>query len=222
MFENRQAAGLLLANALKVLPESEYGWRNSVVIALPRGGVPVACEVALAYNCPLDVLVSKKIRCPDNPELAMGAVSSGGCTVLSEQGWFARQDYLQSQNRQKEELMKHTRVLEEHWVQAAGILSRPPVNGCRVILIDDGIATGMTVLAAIQDLKSRQVGQIVLAIPVVPADTYGRLRTVCNQVFALFIPKDFTSVGQWYRDFHQVEDAEVVASLRRVADRRLH
>jgi len=221
MFQNRQQAGTLLAERLVDLlsEDADFSPQSTAVIALPRGGVPVAAEVALKLGCSIDVLVSKKIGAPDNPELAIGAVSSDGVVILDRQlpwlfGNTAR--YLEAQQEQKERLIQETRALEDYWVKAAGMTRRTDVSGRLIVLVDDGVATGMTTRAALSTLRSRKASKIILATPVIPLDTHSRLRQECDLLVALSIPWDFTAVGYYYRDFRQVEDAEVVEALKRV------
>jgi len=222
MFVDRQQAGKLLAEQVKqyLLERSALSPERVVVIGLPRGGVPVAAEVALALSCPLDILVSKKIGAPDNPELAIGAVSSDGVVVLDQQ--IARlfgnsERFFQEQSRQKEHLMQETRAMEQRYIRQAGINDRPTLSGKVVIVVDDGIATGMTTMAALRTLRKAGVDELILATPVVPYDTYRKLESECDRLIALSVPYDFIAVGYHYRDFHQVSDEEMIDSLKRAS-----
>lgn len=226
MFSNRQQAGRLLAAKLITIFQEEglsheQVAESCVVIGLPRGGVPVAVEVALSLHAPLDVLVSKKIRAPDNPELAIGAVSSSGIVVLDDRivsrYGGSPSFYLEAQKKQAEELTLETKVKEAYWLCEGHISQRPRLTGKRVILIDDGIATGMTVLAALRTLAGQKCAKVVLATPVIPYDTYLYLKGNCDQLVALNIPYEFSAVGRFYQDFHQVEDREVIEDLRRLS-----
>jgi len=221
MFENRKQAGRLLARSVvDVLgKEPDYEPARAVVIGLPRGGVPVALEVALALGCQLDVLVSKKIGAPGNSELAVGAVSSDGIVVTDEEInrlISVPPAYLEAETGR---LADQTRCLEQHWLTAAAITNRPSLAGKWTIVVDDGVATGMTTLAALRTLQLRGVGPLVLATPVMAFDTFRRLRDECDRIVALLTPYDFNAVGQYYRDFHQVGDEEVIAALRQGAER---
>lgn len=222
MFEDRKQAGKLLAQRLKTLSWLDCaGPEKCAVIALPRGGVPVALEIALSLGCPLDVLVSKKMQAPDNPELAIGAVSSSGLIVIDEDLERFGVDIKalkQAQDRQKQPLVDQTRRLEEKWTRAAGLKNRVDVRGKNIILVDDGVATGMTTLAALRSLRQLQAGKIILAVPVIPYDTYLRLQGECDFLIALCIPYDFHAVASFYLDFHQVEDDELLQALKQ-ADR---
>lgn len=219
MFENRQHAGRLLANRLQNVFDDAPA-EPTVVIALPRGGIPVGAEIALALHCPLDFLVSKKIHAPDNPELAIGAVSSDGVVVMDEDRrhfWLQWKGVWDTQQEQRERLIIQTRQMEDYWAGAAGMPERVSVAGRRVIVVDDGIATGMTTLAALKTLQQRGAGQIILSAPVIPQDTYERLRTECDLLVTITIPYEFASVSFYYADFHQIEDDEVIEILARVA-----
>ncbi len=216
MFSNRVEAGRRLAQKVAQTLNSKEDFHPSeaVVIGLPRGGVPVAAEVASVLRCPLDVLVSKKIAAPLQPELAIGAVSSHGIVVLEDKLVIrlgVTPGYIE---QQKSRLIKETRELERHWLQAASIQDRPPLEGRVVIVVDDGIATGMTVLAALRTLQMRGAGMLVVATPVASWDAKRLLNDECDLFVALFMPFDFQAVGFFYNDFHQVEDREVVAALR--------
>lgn len=219
IFTNRFESGLRLAQRLKELRSDLDMWQSSptVVVALPRGGVQVASVVAQMLNAPLDILASKKIGAPENSEVALGAVTSGG-VVIVEQRWAAFLDvsdnYIESETKR---LLRKTQENEEELLMAAGVFERPDINGAVVLIIDDGIATGMTALAAIRDVRHREPRLIILATPVIAQDTYYALRTECDHLVALHSTRAFAAVGQFYNDFHQVSDAEVVELLRRSA-----
>lgn len=220
MFVDRQQAGRLLSEQVKqyLRGKNEHDFGNAVVVGLPRGGVPVAAEVALALGCPLDILVSKKIGAPDNPELAIGAVSSEGVVVLDEQmaRFFGNSErFFQEQSRQKEHLITETRALEQRYTLQAGMKERPNLSGKIVIVADDGIATGMTTMAALRTLRTKNVAELILATPVIPYDTFRRIDKECDKLIALAVPFEFIAVGYHYHDFHQVSDEEMVESLKR-------
>ena len=215
MFDNRLAAGTALA--LKVAEtlkgDPHFSGEEAVVIGLPRGGVPVAAEVAKHLGCPLDILVSKKIPAPGNPELAIGAVTSSKTVVVDEQlAHYTGADrrYLE---QHVDRLIQHTLALEEHWIKEAKLPDRPDLRGKTVIVVDDGIATGMTAKAALRSLRGRAARVLVLAVPVISGDALESFRSECDLVIALSVPGYFGSVGQYYRDFRQVDDDEVVAVL---------
>jgi putative phosphoribosyl transferase len=202
-FRDRIAAGRALAALL-----AEYAHRDdTIVLALPRGGVPVAREIALALTAPLDVLVVRKLGLPWQPELAAGAIAPGGVLVL---------------NREiRAEIPELDRVLEPVMAQelqelarreAAYRHGRPPlqVRGRTVILVDDGIATGATMEAAALALRAMHAGSIVIAVPVAPPATLRRLARHADRVVCPEQPADFMAVGQYYDEFPQLTDREVV------------
>jgi predicted phosphoribosyltransferase len=219
MFSDRLSAGRLLAARLsEVLADnSDFTESQTVVVGLPRGGVPIAAEIACHLKCPIDILVSKKMRAPDNPELAIGAVASSGVVVLDERVARyrgLRASYEEAQRTQEAQLIQETKEQERRWLELADIKVRPDWRGKLVILTDDGIATGMTTRAALETAKQRQPAAIWLATPVSPYDTYLNLQSQCSLFVALLTPRDFSAVGSFYDDFHQVEDSEVVNTLR--------
>lgn len=221
MFRDRAHAGQMLAHAL--LP---YAPSKPVVLALPRGGVVVGYEVARALGAPLDVLVVRKIGAPMQPELGIGAVGApeGVPEVLLDDPMIQRlgvdETYL------REEIVRQ--VAEIRRREHAYRQGRPPleVRGRVVIVVDDGIATGVTMRAALQALRRRQPARIVLAVPVGPGDTIEALRAQADDVVCLHVPRWFHAVGQFYHDFTQTTDENVVDLLRRAneqfpADHRL-
>lgn len=219
LFKDRKQAGELLAAKIQAVLREKPAFEpaSAVVIGLPRGGIPVAREIAMTLQCPLDVLVSKKLPSPENPEFAIGAVSSDGIVVVDERStryFHVPKDYLEAQ---KERLIPLTRALEHQWLKDAGIQRRPDVRGRWVIVVDDGIATGMTALAALRSMQIRAVGGLVLAVPVMSYDSYRVLKDECDHLVALSIRYDFAAVSQFYEDFHQVEDDEVIACLKEAA-----
>src|SRR5579875_1523904 len=219
MFVNRQHAGRLLAGRLKeyLSARGRFCPGDTVIVGLPRGGVPVAAEVAGQLRCPIDILVAKKIRAPDNPEVAIGAVSSTGVVVLDEghkRFWTDPQAYERAQRAQKDELIGKTRQQETAWLEAAGMTARPEWRGRRIVLCDDGVATGMTTMAAIGSARQKGASEIIVATPVTPYDTYLILKEQCDHVLSLAVPHDFSAVGCYYDDVHQLADDEVVNALR--------
>lgn len=220
-FNNRFEAGFRLANRLKDERAKHELWRssNTVVVALPRGGVEVGAVIAQTLNCPLDILASKKIGAPENPEVAIGAVTSGGI-VMVEQRWAT---YLGVDSayieRETQRLLVETQEKESQFLLSAGITERPSLKDCVTVLVDDGIATGMTALAALRDLKQWQPRLVVLATPVIAQDTYYALRHECDELYTLVSSRSFSSVGQFFYDFQQLTDQQVVDLLRRSAQR---
>lgn len=215
MFKDRKQAGKLLAKEIAKLlnKQRSYEGHQIVVLALPRGGVSVALEVALAFRCPLDVIVSKKIGAPEQSELAIGAVTSDGLVVLDHK----LQRYLEIPEayveRQVQNLTQQTKESEDRLRRSAGF--EAPVNLSKrcVIVIDDGVATGMTAIAALRSLRRRDIAKLIFATPVISSQTSGLLKQECDQLVALATPLDFSSVGQFYLDFQQTEDDQVVQDL---------
>jgi putative phosphoribosyl transferase len=208
-FRNRQEAGRLLAAQL-----APYRRANAVVLGLPRGGVPPAAEIARALELPLDVIISRKLGAPDNPEFAIGALAEGGDAYANTEGvqvTGALQSYVSGIARQQRKEIAHRQRL----FRGGAPLRVPP--HATVILVDDGIATGSTVIAAIQALRRGGVRRIVLAVPVAPPDTVERLRPMVDELVVLLTPPLFWAVGAFYEDFKQVSDDDVCRLLTEAA-----
>ena len=210
-FANRREAGWRLATRL-----NQYTNRPDVVVlALPRGGVPVGFEVAKALNVPLDVVVVRKLGVPGHEELAMGAIASGGTRVINKelvQMLKLRESVVdQVADREEQELLRRERAYRA---------DRPPlhVEGKTVILVDDGIATGATMRAAVDALRDLHAGWIIVAAPVIAPDSFTALRGHADDIVAVIAPEEFRGVGQWYEDFSQTTDEEV-RELLEEADR---
>ena len=201
-FFNRTEAGQFLAENL-----SAYANRDDVlVLALPRGGVPVAAEVAKRLNAPLDVFVVRKLGLPGHPELAMGAIASGGVRVFNGEVMNAFRIPDEVVNAvSAEELIELQRREKAYRAD----LPPPEVEGKTIILVDDGIATGSTMLAAVAALRQLNAARIVVAAPVIAASTYYEIRRAADDVAAVIVPENFYAVGQWYEDFSQTSDDEV-------------
>jgi putative phosphoribosyl transferase len=206
-FANRQAAGRALASVLKA-----RHLVDPVVLALPRGGVPVAVEVAKALKAPLDLVLVRKIGVPFQPELAAAAVVDGGQPeivfnedVISLAG--VERDYIDRQA--KRELAEIDRRRQTY----LGDRPRVPLEGRILVVVDDGIATGASMRAALKALRRRRPMALVLAVPVAPADTVDALRAEVDQVVCLATPEPFYAIGLHYLDFRQLSDQEVVSSL---------
>ncbi|PYR89080.1 MAG: phosphoribosyl transferase [Acidobacteria bacterium] len=201
-FTNRRDAGAELARRL----ERFAGRTDLVVLALPRGGVPVAYEVARALAAPLDVFLVRKLGLPGHRELAMGAIASGGVRVLNNDvvRWYRIPDAIidEAAREEQAELERRERVYREGR-QAAEL------SGRVVLLIDDGLATGSTMKAAVQAVRARAPSRIVVAVPVGAPDTCEEFRTIADEVVCARVPERFSAVGQWYRDFSQTTDQEV-------------
>ena len=212
-FFNRTEAGQFLAENL-----SNYANREDVfVLALPRGGVPVAAEVAKELNAPLDVFVVRKLGLPGHPELAMGAIATGGVRVFNRKVVNAL--------RISDEVIDA--VSAEEFVELerrenayrAGL---PPleIEGKTVIVVDDGVATGSTMLAAVSALRQLNAARIVVAAPVIAASSCREIQRKADEVVAVMIPERFYAVGQWYEDFSQTSDEEVRELLAQAARRQ--
>jgi putative phosphoribosyl transferase len=183
-----------------------------VVLALPRGGVPIGAVVARALQAPLDLLLVRKIGAPWHRELALAAVAEGEPPeiVVDDEVWREAgvgRDWIEAQaNEQMQEISRRRRLY---------LRGRAPlaVQSCSAVVVDDGIATGTTMRAALKALRRRQPARLVLAVPVAPKDTLRRLQAAVDQIVCLATPQPFRAVGVYYRDFHQVEDDEVMAAL---------
>ena len=204
-FRDRRDAGRKLAG-----PLGSHRADDPVVFALPRGGVPVGYEVARALEAPLDVLVARKLGAPDQPEFGIGAVAPGGVRVLNEyavrrlgipEGYLDR--ITAQETAEVERRIRHFR----------GDRPETPVAGRAAILVDDGLATGVTARAAVEALRLRGPGRLVLAAPVCAAQTAQLLRPEVDSLVCLRCPPDLGAIGFWYADFDQTGDEEVVALL---------
>jgi predicted phosphoribosyltransferase len=205
MYENRKEAGKLLAKRLKKLLD-EGKIVDPVVVALPRGGVPVGAEIAKELNAPLDILFVKKIPAPSNEELAIGSISENGIVFLNQkfvEVFGVDEKYLQEKGIEKIQEMARLRDKYKH----------EPVmlEGKDVILVDDGIATGASMYLAAQSVARDLPRSIIIASPVAPndAEILNMLKSVSHHLEILQTPDNFMSVGQWYEDFHQLSDKEV-------------
>jgi len=210
LFQDRFEAGRLLASKLTHLANRP----DVVVLALPRGGVPVGYEVAKALNAPLDVFVVRKLGVPGQEELAMGAIASGGVRVVNErlvQALGIPDEVVDAIAAEEErELQRREREYRE---------GRSPVDvtGRSVILVDDGLATGSSMRVAAQALKAKNPTRIIVAVPVASPQTCEQFQSEVDQVICAVTPEPFWAVGQWYRDFSQTSDQEVRDLLRRAA-----
>lgn len=200
--KNRTAAGRALARELQ-----EYGRRNDVIVlGLPRGGVPVAAEIATAVGAELDLLLVRKLGTPGHEELAMGAIASGGNRVMNEdvvRGLDISEAVIQRvEDRERQELQRREKAYrgDRPWPALA--------NRC-VILVDDGLATGATMRAAVAAVRQEKPARLVVAVPVAPPDTVEMLREQVDEMVCLAEPEPFVAIGVWYVDFSQVGDDEV-------------
>ncbi|HIK16279.1 MAG TPA: phosphoribosyltransferase [Leptolyngbyaceae cyanobacterium M33_DOE_097] len=205
-FQNRIEAGQLLAAHLKA-----YANRSDVlVLGLPRGGVPVAYEVAKALNAPLDVCLVRKLGVPGHKELAMGAIAAGGVRVLNYEvvGWLGISGKMIDEVAAKElrELQRRDHVYR-------GTRAQPEIRDRTVILVDDGLATGSTMRAAISVIKPQRPGRLVVAVPVAAPEVCEQLRMEVDELVCLHTPEAFYAIGIWYENFSQTTDEEVCRLL---------
>ncbi|MBN8227846.1 phosphoribosyltransferase [Corallococcus macrosporus] len=206
-FEDRVDAGRRLARRLQ---EGGYTGEDTVVVGLPRGGVPVAYEVAAALGAPLDVCIVRKVGAPSYPELGLGAVAEGGVVSLNRQlmdEMDVTEDDLRGPIRQK------AREVEERVARFRQGSAPPRREGQCIILVDDDIATGATIRAALQVLRAWKPARLVLAVPVADTLTLNGLRPLVDDVVCAFSTRELCSIGQWYADFRQVPDEEVTDLL---------
>jgi putative phosphoribosyl transferase len=213
-YRNRADAGLQLAEALK----HSANRPDVFVLALPRGGVPIAYEVAKAFDAPLDLLLVRKLGVPGQEELAMGAVAMGGIRVLQDE--VIRE--LAISDAELERVVTEERQALQHCAHAYwGERPAPAIQGRCVILVDDGLATGATMRAAIGAVRQQASAEIVVAVPIAPQDTITALSEEVDYVVCLATPQPFISISRWYKDFAPVTDAEVRDLLRRAWRNRL-
>lgn len=204
-FANRTAAGQALAERLRSSLD-----KNVLVLGLPRGGVPVAAEVARELAAPLDVMVVRKLGMPGHEEFAVGAIASGDITVLDEpliRRLRLDEDALQAV------IDNERRELARREAAYRGERAYPDLHGRRVILVDDGIATGASMRAAIRAVRQLGADYCILAVPVAPAEALDSLAAEVDEVVCASTPENFHAVGQWYIEFGQTSDAEVRACL---------
>jgi putative phosphoribosyl transferase len=212
-FPNRAEAGRLLATKL-----SKYSGREDVIVlGLPRGGVPVAYEVAQSLRVPLDVFIVRKLGVPGFEELAVGAIASGGVRVLNDEVVRA----LPNANEIVEAVtQRETAEVERREQEYRDGRPAPEISGRTVILIDDGLATGATMRAAVKALRQRAAAKIVVAVPVGPPETCREFEAEADEVVCASAPEFFQAVGQYYEDFSQTSDQEVRDLLARAAQTR--
>jgi putative phosphoribosyl transferase len=211
-FKDREEAGRILANRL-----TKYADQTPIVLGLPRGGVPVAFEVAKALKAPLDVYVVRKLGVPGHEELAMGAIASGDVRVLNQpvvEDLRISEAAIETETRKEQEELKRRELLYRG--------KRPPldVSNRTVVLVDDGIATGSTIKAAIAALKKQKAGRIVVAVPVAPASTIDELKTEVDEVICVSTPEFFYAISLWYDEFPQTSDEEVRELLKKAETKK--
>jgi len=214
IFKDRNEAGKLLAKEIKKLKDEGY-IIDPVVIALPRGGIPVAFEIAKELNAPLDLFFVKKIPAPQNEELAIGSVSESGLVFINKEiveRLGINEEYIQQAAMEK--IQEIARLREKYKVEPQILEDKD------VILVDDGIATGASMFLAAQSIVREKPRKIIIAAPVAPRDSEleKMLTSVSHRLIILEKPEFFMSVGKWYEDFHQLSDEEVKEYLKKAID----
>jgi putative phosphoribosyl transferase len=212
-FRDRTEAGQLLAERLRAYERAP----KAIVLALPRGGVPVGYEIAAALGLPLDVFVVRKLGVPGQRELAMGAIASGGVRVLNHEVLRAMPA---AAARVADVTALETREVERRERNYRQGRTAPELEGRVIILVDDGLATGATMLAAIAALRHKDPAKIVVAVPVCPPETLTEINRVADETVILFAPDWFRGVGQFYDDFAQLNDETVRLLLAQTAERK--
>jgi predicted phosphoribosyltransferase len=209
MFQNREDAALQLADKLR-----DRSFRDPLVLGIPRGGVVIAAVLARELGADLDVVLARKLRAPGQPELAIGAISETGEVFLNrniEEGLDLPPGYLAEERaHQLAEITRRQRIYRRARPQA-------PVAARSVILTDDGIATGSTMIAALQVVRKQQPHELIVAAPVASPDRLDGIRRWCDEIVCVLLPEMFWAIGQFYEDFAQVSDEEVVHLLRQFA-----
>ncbi len=207
-FENRKDAGERLVSLL----EKYKGAPDTIVLGLPRGGVAVALEIALALDLPLDIWVSRKIGAPLNPELAIGAIDSDGNLLLDNN---TAKLYEISDRYIREMSEEQTNEVKRRYERYRGTIEPPNVKEKTVLVVDDGVATGYTMMAALTSLRHREAKKIVCVVPVASPRVMRKLEDLSDEVECLSTPSYFGAVGEFYRNFDQVSDAEVLEYLEK-------
>ena len=208
LFLDRRDAGTQLAHALIHYKEAP----DTLILALPRGGVIVGCEISRALHIPLEVLVTRKLGAPGNPELAMGALSETGYRHLNPEVLLS---FGVSSSQLEEEVQRQQLEISRRVERYRRGRPLPPMTGRNVILVDDGVATGATFYASIAALRTSNVQRLVAAIPVASHQVRGELLSKVDEVVILETPTSFAAIGQFYLDFSQVSDEQVVACLEK-------
>jgi len=208
-FHDRVDAAHQLAKRLKGRP-----WREPLVLAIPRGGVVIGAALADDLGAELDVVLSRKLRAPYQPELAIGAIAENGQVYLNhaaDQAPGMSKEYVARERRhQHDEIARRSQLFR-------AVRPAAPIAGRSVIITDDGIATGSTMMAALQTVRAQGPHDLIVAVPVACPDRLEALRRICDEVVCLLSPEDFMAVGQYYEDFGSVEDEEALELLRRWA-----
>jgi predicted phosphoribosyltransferase len=206
MFHDRNEAAILLAEQLK-----DYQGKNPLILAIPRGAVPMAKIIADQLDGEFDVVLVRKLRAPDYPELAIGSIDESGWTYIADHAASvgADSEYIEAERQQQMATIRQRRA------QYTPVRSPIDPAGRVVIVIDDGLATGATMISALHGLRSRKPARLICAIPVSPPETLRKIQPLADQVICLDTPDNFRAVGQFYVNFPQVEDEEVIKVLHK-------
>ena len=207
VFENRTDAGKRLAGQL-----SRYMGKDTVVLGMPRGGVVVAYEVARALWAPLDVMVARKIGLPMNPEFGIGAIAPGGVVILDEE---SVRMFGITETHIRKLIEREKQEMEDRIRRYRGDLPFPELEEKTVILVDDGLATGVTARAAVRSIRAHKPHMLILAVPACARETSAILSREVDELYCLTIPPNFRAVSQYYHDFAQTTDAEVILFLEK-------
>lgn len=205
MFRDRDEAALALAERL-----DQYKGKNPLILAIPRGAVPMAKIIADELNGHFDVVLVRKLRAPYQPELAIGSIDESGWTYIADYAEMAGADnaYIESEKHVQMETIKKRRA------QYTPVRESIDPAGRIVIVVDDGLATGATMISALHGLRNRKPSKLICAVPVSPPDTIKKVAALADEVVCLEVHSDFQAVGQYYEAFPQVEDEEVINLLR--------
>ncbi|HEU5046520.1 MAG TPA: phosphoribosyltransferase [Rickettsiales bacterium] len=213
-FTDRKDAGQKLARALNAYKDKP----DTIILALPRGGVPVAYEAAIHLHIPLDLMLVRKLGVPENEELAMGAIAMGVVIVLNEE--IIRSFHISPKNLEQVIKSERTELARRNNAYRNG-QAEPDVKGKTVILIDDGIATGANMRAAVQAMRRQEAAEIVVATPVSSREAFEALNILADNVILLDIPEPFYGVGRFYQDFSQTSDEEVKTLLKQIKGKNI-
>ena len=221
IYKDRTEAGSLLVD--EILTKYYGSLENPVVLAIPQGGVVVAEPIAETLKAPLEIIIPRKIGAPFNEEFAIGAITEDGDILLNEDLTQNDMDRLGITDEYiykeaKEELKK----IEERKKKFIGDRQRIPLNDKNVIIVDDGVATGLTMKAAILSVRKEAPNSIILAVPVIPFDRVDEFQNLVDDLIALQTPKNFYAVGQFYEDFHQISDEEVIQILKKFKEGKIN
>ena len=207
MFQNRKEAGRKLADKLEKYSDE----KDIIVLALPRGGVTIGAEIAKKIGSPLDVIITRKIHFPGEPEVAIGAIAENGKVALNDQ---VVESYNIPQSYLDEEICKQKAEIERRLITYRGGKKLTFKKDKTVILVDDGVATGFTIIAAINALKEEGIKKLIVAVPVSPQDTFLKLKSLVDEIICLETPEFFLAIGEFYYEFEQLTDEEVMQLIQ--------